>query len=187
MTVQIPDTFVDRREIFELVAVRGERSILFHPEDIGINVEGSCTSCCWSGYFTQYIVKDDRLYLESLNIDLSDVEKDVDRLSQIFNKSQGFLPKKGFGNWVTYEDIEYTIDFTGVILIANNFLKNNFSYYGINHAYEYRDVFQLDFIDGQLLEQKNISEAMAEFRNIIKDRGSKFRYNKYEEFLNDLY
>ncbi|MEH2076129.1 MAG: hypothetical protein V7K57_17320 [Nostoc sp.] len=66
-----------------------------------------------------------------------------------------------------YGELNYLVEFTGSLLVANNFIKNLYVHLGFQSAYKYEEVHELIFESGYLMQSINRSEEMAEIRQKI--------------------
>ncbi|MDV3002426.1 MAG: hypothetical protein N5P05_004081 (plasmid) [Chroococcopsis gigantea SAG 12.99] len=163
MTAQISDTFVYLKCRFSLAGING--SSLFHPEQIGLEVEPISTAC-WRGFKSTYTIADERLYLSRLRVGLSESDRSLaDRGEGLvcFGKKLQRTGQDGYG----FSDFLHPVDFTGGLLLASNFIKEMYVHMGFHPAYKYREVHELIFDSGTLLSAVDRSEQMREFREML--------------------
>lgn len=66
MSVQIRDTYLYENKTYYLLARKG-RKLEFNPSQFQLHPTSICTAC-WAGYFCEYEIKEDRLFLNHLYI-----------------------------------------------------------------------------------------------------------------------
>ena len=69
-----------------------------------------------------------------------------------------------------YEDLALPVSFTGGLLLGADFIEEMYVHMGFHPAYKYRRVVELSFAEGRLAEARDVSEAMARFREDIEGR-----------------
>ena len=154
MTAQIHDSFLLEDQKFSLVGVNGGN--LFHPAEYGMQPLPRITSC-WRGYICTYNTLENRLLLDTLQVNL-------DQEGPAINRVRPEFPAKSTFNNI-YHDLNLHIDFTGGMLVANGFIQALYVHMGFHPAWKYETVFELEFSRGTLLETKNVSRQMAELRD----------------------
>jgi hypothetical protein len=86
MSAQISDSIRYAGETYALVGISSDdlRNDLFEPEHFGIRTSSGCTAC-WRGYVATYGLRDDRLVLEDLGINVRDLEweAELERLTEL--------------------------------------------------------------------------------------------------------
>src|SRR5262245_18320683 len=121
MTAQINDTFRYRQREYAVAGIsEGE---LFDPSLLDLKPTGTCTAC-WRGYQAVFAVADTRLVLDALHVCL-------------VKPGQGYQPEEGpsingvkpagpqgehdlFNNH--YEGLEYHLEYSGGLLLADGFI-----------------------------------------------------------------
>lgn len=164
MTAQIPDSFLLDISEFSLVGIKGNG--LFNLEQFGIRPIGM-SSDCWRGYRCLYTLKNDKLLLDELYLSLGtlDGRKFISEDGPIINGVKPSRPPNDhftFNN--TYENLGLNINFSGGLLIGREFIEELYVHMGFHPAWKYREVFELLFDTGKLIEKRDVSNAMQEFR-----------------------
>lgn len=176
MTAQASDRIRFNNRTFSISGINGDG--LFHPEDHGVTPQPISTAC-WRGFVCDYAVEDDILLLREVEFGLGRTDAESVELGsgpQIFGKDIVLFEEIRKGN--TREgtrDITLThyrcvelhehIEFTGGLLIADGFIRELYVHMGFHPAYKYRNVFELIFERGRLVEATDRSQVMAELRN----------------------
>jgi hypothetical protein len=135
---------------------------LFDPADHDIATEAQDTAC-WCGFVCGYRVTDHQLLLD-------DLELWPEPLRWAHHRTQIELV---FGEKVSIDDdrhfvggtgLAHPIPITGNLLIARDFVEDLYVHMGFQEAHNYRDVLELIFDGGRLLDKIDRSEEMAEIR-----------------------
>jgi hypothetical protein len=153
MTAQISDTFLFQAQRFSLAGVNGGN--LFHPAASGMQPRPRVTSC-WRGYVCTYKIQDNKLFLETLLINLEQEGPQINNLRPVVSNAGTFDN--------IYHDLDLQIDFTGGMLVAIGFIQALYIHMGFHPAWKYETVFELVFSQGHLIETKDVSGQMAELR-----------------------
>lgn len=161
MTAQFQDLFRHQGQEFSLVDGASE---LFKPADFQLAPIPASTGC-WRGTLALYTILDARLVLETLWVNLSELQ------GPIINGSApgGRTGRYGMFNNV-YQNIDLRIPHTGSLLIANEFIPELYIHMGFHPAWKYRKVLGLMFEDGKLLSESDLSEAMARIRLTMQNQ-----------------
>lgn len=157
MTAQIPDHFYYKDKQYSITqASNGPGFVL---SDLNLQVGPACTAC-WRGFRASYAIKDQRLILKHLELNLLDPEE-APHLNGVvarpIDDPHAFL-------YDIYDGLDMTLDYNGYFLIANSFISNLYQHMGIQPAWKYEEVHRLEFQSGQLKSAQNISASMAEQR-----------------------
>lgn len=154
MTAQISDSFLFQEQRFSLVGVNGGN--LFHPAAFGMQPLPRVTSC-WRGYVCTYKTRDNKLFLDTLQINLGQEGPSINNLRPVFSSAGTFDN--------IYQNLDLHIDFTGGMLVANGFIQALYVHMGFHPAWKYETVHELVFTQGHLIETKDVSRQMAELRD----------------------
>lgn len=154
MTAQISDSFLFQEQRYSLVGVNGGN--LFHPAAFGMQPLPRITSC-WRGFVCTYKTLDNKLVLDTLQINLGQEGPLIDHLRPVFSTAGTFDN--------IYHDLDLHIDFTGGMLVASGFIQALYVHMGFHPAWKYETVHELVFSQGTLLETKDVSRQMAELRD----------------------
>ena len=113
MTYQIRDSFILNGENYLLVHIQPKGHRWFSPYHYGFNPYYNCTAC-WSGYQCSYTIKDNILYLTTLNIN---------NKGDNYPIFEGVVANTTNPYWhfnASYNDIFLDFKFTGKVLIAKD-------------------------------------------------------------------
>jgi hypothetical protein len=171
MTAQIPDRFVlDDRE-YAVVGVHNSQyagpgagsDVLFDPASFGLNPV-AISSACWRGYVCQHGIQDDRLVLESLSVALDGPGPEI-------NGVQPVPPPEGAPHRTNvYRDLNLPLEFSGGILIGDEFISELYAHMGFAPAWKFRTVFELVFEKGMVLEIRDVSDRVGQLRREMVKR-----------------
>ncbi len=162
MTAQFPDEFVLNRTQYALEPNTG----LFTPQPWGVYPQATCTAC-WRGFVAQYALANNRLHLAELRMSLGHFEGTtfVPEWGPPINGVAPVAPDSHlavFNN--IYPNLNLKLAFTGQLLLGRDFIRELYVHMGFAPAWKYREVFELTFEQGFLVNQRNISQAMEKFR-----------------------
>jgi len=165
MTVQYSDALWFRGKDFELVGINSASP--FDPKSYGMKPTIWSTAC-YRGYLATYEVKDRKLYIKKLEINLTEpsyggmkkVEKiaapPIGDISPIAGETDDFE--------YCYQDMNFFLPFMGGLLIGKDFIRELSVRMGFHPAWKYRNVHELIFKVGELVQESNVSEKMEQFR-----------------------
>jgi hypothetical protein len=168
MTAQISDIvrYLDRN--FSLSGVKGTG--LFDPRQHGLEPQMLSTAC-YRGFICTYRVVDEGLYLEELRVGLSHEQK------QAINAGKGPLlfgqkPHTGpdHHSRIMYSGLHSPVAFSGGLLLADGFMRELYVHMGFHPAWKFREVHELLFEEGMLVEAVDCSAAMARVRERMKQQ-----------------
>lgn len=161
MTAQISDSVRYRGKKYSIAGRNG--GDLFDPADHGLKPVGRCTAC-WRGFVSAYAVDDGRLLLDTLSIYLNEPAPPL----------FGVPPRPDQGKFrrfdAIYEGLAHRVPYTGGLLLAARFIEELYVHMGFHPAWKYREVHELVFRDGALVQESDRSTQMAEFRGELGDR-----------------
>ena len=180
MTAQIPDIVTYRGQQYSVAGVQGRG--LFKPEDHGL-VAQALSTACWRGFHCAYSVEDEALFLDQVNIGLS--EEDFSGAAQVFGRAfesytfEATRREKGSSVPVTVvahdkrvRGLHQPTRFSGGLLLGREFIREMYVHMGFHPAHKFRVVHELIFEDGNLQKAFDRSEKMANFRNsMTSDQG----------------
>jgi hypothetical protein len=159
MTAQINDSVSFEGRTYSIVGENG--SGLFDPEALGFHAVALHTAC-WRGFYCTYAVRGRRLELDELHIRLAPPEPAV-----IFGKRPKTASKHGDA---VYEDMGAPIEYTGGLLIADDFIEEMYVHMGFHPPYKYRVVHELIFDEGRLTSATDQSDVMEKVRESLRGR-----------------
>jgi len=89
-----------------------------------------------------------------------------------------------------YKGLDEVIPFTGRLLLGDDFIEDMYIHMGYHPAPSYREVVELRFEQGKLVDARNPSEEMAEHRKAMKHRlltspSASVSDDKLKEWIND--
>jgi hypothetical protein len=160
MTAPTSDSvWIDGRR-YDLCGVQGEG--LFNPGIFDIDVESPGTAC-WRGFTCAYEIRGHHLYLAELELwsDPTLWRRNRAKLADLFGEEAQI---DGTHPLVDVTDMLFPIQFTGGLLVGDDFISELYDGLGFQPAYAYREVQELTFESGLLLAQSDCSMAMLEVR-----------------------
>lgn len=166
MTAQINDVFRHKGTGFSISGI--SEGGLFDPSLLGMDPVGACTAC-YRGYQAVFAVKRSRLVLDTLYVNLMRDGGEYERLQgPMIN---GVIPTGPDGEFELfnnhYEGIDYHLEYTGGLLLADEFIEELYVHMGFQSAWKYKRVIELIFANGILKEEHDRSARMAEIRKSI--------------------
>ncbi|HOP62558.1 MAG TPA: hypothetical protein PK358_10845 [Spirochaetota bacterium] len=174
MTLQIPDGYEYSDKVFDLVSSSG-RGYIFNPEDYDFTPRSTCTAS-HRGFRSVFGLNNGHLFLVQLDISLYSVEE------------EGWIPEKGmplngvepeFGQSSSifnnmYRNVNLPLDYSGTILIADEFVQELYVHIGFPMAWKYEKVIELTFKSGKLLQEEDRSDEMKILREKAEKSGDPF-------------
>ena len=159
MTAQIPDSVEYRGDAYAIAGKNGGE--LFWPIAHGLLPLSGCTAC-WNGFVCAYAVHNRKLILDDLYVYLNDPAPSL----------FGVTPKKIENRLfdLVYEGLAHPIPYTGGLLLGADFIEELYVHMRFHPAWKYREVHELVFREGELVQEADRSEQMAEFRRKLSDR-----------------
>lgn len=183
MTAQMGDRFKFDGKDYTIVAL-SER-IRFNPKDYGIMPEAVCTAC-WNGFWCVFNIKDEGIFLEGLYINSKDGN---------YPPINGVKPMSGDENGIEfsylghhlYKGINLKIPYTGKLLVGGDFIPEYYIHMGYQRACGYRELVELVFKDGMLVETNDQSKIAAQIREGIKYPKNDIHNKKKRDFIEDSF
>ena len=167
MTAQLDDRFLYKGTCYSVAGIsEGE---LFDPEILSLKPESSCTAC-WRGFVVQYGIANSRLVVDELEINLFEEcdEPFRDTVGPQINGASPAMQKDEFSMFNNhYFGLEYHLDYTGGLLLADGFISGLYVHMGFHPAWKYRRVVELIFENGVLTKSTDRSAAMETLRRRI--------------------
>jgi hypothetical protein len=160
MTGQIHDMVLHNRSIYSLCGIRGNG--LFDPADHGLQ-PSEMSAACQRGYHCLYSVEDGVLLLQHVKVghDLGRKrEPGTTRPTKIF----GVLPAEGDHLGTAYNALNHPIPFTGSLLLGRDFIAELYQHVGFQSPHNCREVIELTFDDGTVVDTVDRSDEMREIR-----------------------
>jgi hypothetical protein len=163
MTAQINDTFRYRGREYAVAGIsEGE---LFDPALLDLKPAGAC-SACWRGYQAVFALAGSRLVLDALHVNLLKPGEGFEREEgPLINGVKPGGPRRKH-DWFNnrYEGLDYHLEHTGGLLLADGFIRELYVHMGFHPAWKYERVVELIFEGGALRREYDRSERMAEIR-----------------------
>ncbi|WNG46798.1 hypothetical protein F0U60_23755 [Archangium minus] len=162
MTAQISDSVQYTNRTFSLRGVKG--SGLFEPRQHGLNPQMVSTAC-YRGYICTYDVSNGGLFLEELLLGLEPREELAARHGKgkpLFGRVPRYMGQP-HGS-VVYEQLHWPTLFSGGLLVATDFIQELSVHTGIHPAWRFKEVHELLFEEGRLVEAFDCSVAMTRVR-----------------------
>lgn len=164
MTAQIDDMFRYRKREYAVAGIsEGE---LFDPSLLGVKPAGAGTAC-WRGYQAVFALSGSRLVLDTLHVVLLKPGEGYEpEEGPLINGVKPGEPQGEYYDWFNnyYEGLNYHLEYTGGLLLADGFIKELYVHMGFHPAWKYERVVELIFDAGILKEEFDRSERMAEIR-----------------------
>ena len=163
MTAQFNDIFRYQNKEFAVAGISAGE--LFQPDIFDLHPIPASTAC-WRGYVAVYAISDSHLVLDELSVNLQE------RPGPAIN---GVMPEEPTGRFGLfnnlYRNLNYRFNYTGGLLIADEFIRELYVHMGFHPAWKYKTVFELIFADGRLTGEFDRSKKMAELRQRIQESG----------------
>jgi hypothetical protein len=170
MTVQIPDLFLYNNTKYSVAEISEGK--LFDPAILGLNPSGANTAC-WRGYELVCSVIKTHLVVADLHINLFEEREEYHRKQgptiNGVTPTSGVKGKDDFFN-NHYYGLNYPLKYSGGLLLANDFNIVIPGFYFLSlfrPMWGYKDVIELIFENGVLLQEFDRSETMNEVRQML--------------------
>jgi hypothetical protein len=164
MTAQIDDRFAFQEGLYCLAGI--SEGDLFDPSVLELDPSGTSTAC-YRGYAAIFGLCDSRLILDRLHINLLSSDGD-DVVGPIIN---GVAPtgSQSQHDWFNnhYQGLNYHFEYSGGLLIADDFIEDLYVHMGFHPAWKYGKVIELIFEHGVLRRVWDRSSKMDEIRTCI--------------------
>ena len=161
MTAQFHNLFRHNGQEYSIVS---HGSGLFKPVDYQLSPIPASTAC-WLGFLALYAVMDANLVLDTLWVNLREPTGPV---------INGITPSARAKRYTifnnVYENLNLPMVYTGGITIATDFIRELYVHMGFHPAWKYNIVVELKFENGKLISESDISEAMAQLRQTMRDQ-----------------
>jgi hypothetical protein len=175
----------------DFIIIRTSGNNLFNPREFQLDPVGRITAC-WEGFLPHYLLENDLLFMDSLEINLTPYEAyshgsvirtpapEIDGCT-----ARVLYEEKYYAFEYHYENLRMLINFTGGLVIGVDLIGNPEK--EENHIpWIYRRVYELIFENGKLISSIDASESMAEIRHKRAERLSKINASAELEDLSDL-
>ena len=173
MTAQDPERIRYSEIDYTILAI--ENNWPFHPKDHGFKPVGPHTAL-HLGYQSLYLVRDNQLLLHNLDI----------HQEEELPAWQGVQPEIGF--MTVYKGVDLPINYTGGLIIGDEFMPEYYVHMGFQQAYAYENVNELKFKEGRLLEVRDHSLKMKQIReDLSKEPYDKYKGKTIMQFVEDAF
>lgn len=187
MTYQWKEIVVYKESTFSLY--RSTDAIPFSVEDYGIEPCMTITGC-WKGFIRKFIVADGMLLIKELDVNdrslhYNDESERIDYIPKLINgvRPKINIAKESFFDF-TYKEINYPIEYTGTIIIADDYQERYRKMYGAaGDLWEYNIVHELTFKNGYLIKEVDLSPKMKIIRASVSIFKKSYKIGRLERKL----
>jgi hypothetical protein len=180
MTAQISDGFLfENKEYYEIAITN---PLPFAPEDYGLKPVMISTAC-WRGYWCDYELTGEQILLKNLHVRVAD-----DVYPTINGVSARFDPDAM--NSHTYTELNLPMDYTGKIVLGDDFLNEYYVHMGFQSAWAFGVVKEFEFNNGKIIAINDYSEQMVKMRELIDRDPEGFYENMHANiprFIDDVF
>lgn len=177
MTAQIGDIYKVKNKQFTVVAMSAP--MVFDPHDYGLEPQSRCTAC-WRGYWCEYNIEDDKLFLQNLYMYNRDENyPDINGVSVspktyhdaicIREKKEEIIKIEDHMGHRLYCNVNLPVSYTGRVLVGDEFIKKYYIHMGFQRSWAYKVLKEFVFEEGLLLEIIDHSMMASKIRKIIDD------------------
>jgi hypothetical protein len=175
MTDQRGDRFVYRDEEYFLAGLSATG--LFHPAQHGIMTNEAASTACYRGFFCNYLIADDRLFLDEVFVYVAEeitpdaatyvapvlFGKELKRFIEYIWRADG--EQAHWSHEHKVEGLREPIAFTGGMLLGHYYFWHMFDNFRDHSACEHCNVHELIFYQGRLIDEHDRSTAVQAFRD----------------------
>jgi len=189
MTAQISDIAIYNDKEYSIIGINGEG--LFDPYQYDLEPVGTC-SACWRGFMVGYLIRDDRLLVDVLNINFKRSDKKFfwnKRPPKLNGVKPGDREDEEFGLFdYNYSNLNLPIEFSGGVLLGNDFIHELYVHMGFQDPWKYREVHEFVFDKGKLSEHRDVSEKMKQYREMVEGGSeSQNGFDSLHDWINDCF
>lgn len=178
MTTLLRDLFLKDHVTFELIGFNGPR--LFDPHaDLDIFTLNHDCSACDRGFQSTYALADRRLHVRHLQLYVNPEARPSKHPDVVFKDGlpiiRGIQPthiedagETCCGDYF-YTDVYIPVRYEGIILIGSSFIHETELLF-FEPMWGFRTVHEFTFADGVLMHERDLSAAMALFREQVMAR-----------------
>ena len=134
----------------------------FYPKSYGLNPDTETCSACCRGYFSNYSIIENKLYLMDLFVETKDGQ-----YPQIAEVEADFSGTSTVMGYPVYKNLSLLLPYTGKMLVGNGLLKEYYRYFGFQEMWAYRDVKEFIFENGELKTVNDLSDIAAKLRKKV--------------------
>ena len=84
-----------------------------------------------------------------------------------------------------YFNVKIPLQFTGGLLLGTDFIHDLYVHMGFQDPWKYREVHEFVFDKGRLIEHRDVSQKMKQYREMIEKGGESPKGNGSYDDLND--
>lgn len=184
-TGQIPDQIIYEGKTYDVIGVQGE---LPTPNSFGMETRSNLSSN-WRGYHTKYDIRLNKLKIYQMTINAKNQEyKKINGISPDHETNKECSVIEGEKHCISlgalYNEVEYPVNFTGKLRLGNTLLSWFRVPMGFQKPSAYKEVIDLEFAHGELVNVINRSEEVEMIRGEFKDYYDK---NMTEEAVNKAF
>jgi hypothetical protein len=167
MTAQFPTTCVYQGKGFVIGA---QEHPLFEPGAYGLFPIPSC-SACWSGYLGHYSIREDALFLDNLEINLTSGSRG-EVSPPMPPEINGRIPEDGrqatgqlgvFSH--VYSQLDLPIPYTGKLTLCDDFIREYYVHMGWQSVWAFKNVIELTLENGKVVRAEDKSGEAADTRS----------------------
>jgi hypothetical protein len=157
MTAQIPDKFIYKGQVYELVGIKGDG--LVEPQQFCMLPEMIHTAC-YRGFYATYELTESTLFLHELTLR---------------EKNGNYLPIGGVEAeqeeyQATYHNLNVIVPFNGKIRLAKDFIEELYIHMGYQKPTAFRTVLDITLQEGTVVAVNDRSKEMQQKRGAFKRR-----------------
>lgn len=160
MTAQISDFVEYNNNKYAIVAIQNDWP--FSPENYGITPIAT-SSANYRGYFCDYAIKEGALILEELFVGQD--ENNIPTFNGVTAIKNRFYR---INHIFEYKDVGLPVNYSGGIIIGNDFIEEFYVHMGFHRAHCYKYVKEIIFENGNVIKVIDHSEKMEKVREKIR-------------------
>lgn len=173
MTAQINNIFkLDNRE-YDIVGL--SKDIDFSPRDFGLKPVAPHTAA-WKGYYYEASIRDNQLVI--LNLHVNDYDNNYPDINGVMA-----VDRVSESSFFTYFNVNIPLDYTGKILLGNDFNKKYYRHMGYQSPHGYENLLLITFKEGRFLDMEDLSEKAKMERDEIDNNPDEL--NRVKSVLKD--
>ncbi len=151
MTGQVSDIVIFEGEEYYLSGIDGTK--LPSPQDFGISPRPASTAC-WRGFQNIYTCPNNELTLDTMYLSSAEAKP----VNGVEPESNGVMFP------YIYKNLDFKVPFTGRIIIAKDFISENYVHMGFQSASSYETVLELVLDEGNINSVTDMSVRMKKLR-----------------------
>ena len=169
-TEQIPDEVIYERKTYDLIGVTGE---LPTPETFGMETRATLSSN-WRGFYTKYEIRLNKLEIYQITINAKDneyrningIRPDFETDKECYGTGEDrFCTRYG----ALYNEVEYPVNLNGKLRLGHRLLPWFRVHMGFQKPSAYKEVIELEFVNGEIVDVIDRSEEVEIIRGEFKD------------------